>query len=184
VKSHAYFQVANDQPLGTFVNPRAPQGLCTSIEHPGSLRGMAHFLFNFSEGDRRQARALVRARMWGVGREERHRDALAPGDLALIYLAAEAELVGCADVATAVHDWSPSEAEAYPGDSPSGVLLSHAEDWDPAVPMESVVQRIDPTASSPRVHANAAAGFQMGVVRIDDFEYEAALALSRDTQAT
>jgi hypothetical protein len=46
----------------------------------------------------------------------------------LIYLAAEAEFIGCAEVATAVHDWSPSEAAAYPGDSPSGCccLMSRA----------------------------------------------------------
>ena len=123
---------------------------------------MAHWLFNFSDGDREQATALLRAKMWGVGRHERHRDALAPGDLALIYLPApDAEFIGRAELATAVHDWTPSEAEAFPGDSPSGVLLSHVEEWDPAVPMETVVQRIDPTASNPLVQANAAAGFRM-----------------------
>jgi hypothetical protein len=141
---------------------------------------MEHFLFNFSEGDRQQVSVLLGAKMWGVGRDERHRDALAPGDLVLIYLAVEAEFIGRAEVATAVHDWSPPEAEAYPGDSSSGVLLSHVENWDPAVPMDTVVQRIDPTGLSPRVQANAAAGFQMGVVRIDDFEYESALAVTRE----
>jgi hypothetical protein len=64
-------------------------------------------------------------------------------DFALIYLPArEAEFIGRAELATAVHDWAPSEAEAYPGDSPSGVLLSQVEEWDTAVPMEAVVQRI------------------------------------------
>jgi hypothetical protein len=145
---------------------------------------MEHFLFNFSEGDRQQVSVLLGAKMWGVGRDERHRDALAPGDLVLIYLAVEAEFIGRAEVATAVHDWSPPEAEAYPGDSSSGVLLSHVENWDPAVPMDTVVQRIDPTGSSPRVQANAADGFQYGVVRIDDFEYESALALSREVRET
>jgi hypothetical protein len=85
---------------------------------------MAHYLFNFSDGDRQHATGLLQAEMWGVGRHERHRDALAPGDLALIYLPApEAEFIGRAELATAVHDWTPAEAEAYPGDSPSGVLL-------------------------------------------------------------
>jgi hypothetical protein len=42
------------------------------------------------------------------------------------------------------------------------VLLSHVEEWVPAVPMDSVVERIDPTASNPHVQANAAAGFRMG----------------------
>jgi hypothetical protein len=71
------------------------------------------------------------------------------------------ELIGRAELATAVHE-TQSEAEAYPGDSPSGVLLSDVEEWDPAVPMESVVSRIDPTASNRLVQANAAAGFRMG----------------------
>jgi hypothetical protein len=146
---------------------------------------MAHYLFNFSDGDRQQATVLLRANMWGVGRDERYRDALAPGDLALIYLPApEAEFIGRAELATAVHDWTPSEAEAYPGQSPSGVLLSHVEEWDPAVPMETVVQRIDPTASNPLVQANAAAGFRYAVVRITDDEYEATVALSREARGT
>jgi hypothetical protein len=144
---------------------------------------MAHYLFNFSEGDRQQATTLLQAKMWGVGRHERHRDALAPGDLALIYLPApEAEFIGRAELATAVRDWTRSEADAYPGDSPSGVLLSHVEEWDPGLPMDTVVQRIDPTASNPLVQANAAAGFPMGIVRITGDEYENALALSREAR--
>jgi hypothetical protein len=146
---------------------------------------MPHYLFNFADGDREQASLLLRARMWGIGRQERHRDALAPGDLALIYLPApEAEFIGRAELATAVHDWSASEAEAYPGDSPSGVLLSHVEEWDPAVPMATVVQRIDPTASNPLVQENAATGFRTGVSRITDGEYENALDLSREARGT
>jgi hypothetical protein len=146
---------------------------------------MPHYLFNFADGDREQASLLLRARMWGIGRQERYRDALAPGDLALIYLPApEAEFIGRAELATAVHDWSASEAEAYPGDSPSGVLLSHVEEWDPAVPMATVVQRIDPTASNPLVQENAAAGFRTGVSRITDGEYENALDLSREARGT
>lgn len=45
---------------------------------------MAHYLFNFSEGDQEQAAALLRAKMWGIGGDEKHRDALAPADLVLI----------------------------------------------------------------------------------------------------
>jgi hypothetical protein len=146
---------------------------------------MPHYLFNFADGDREQASLLLRARMWGIGRQERYRDALAPGDLALIYLPApEAEFIGRAELATAVHDWSASEAEAYPRDSPSGVLLSHVEEWDPAVSMATVVQRIDPTASNPLVQENAAAGFRTGVSRITDGEYENALDLSREARGT
>jgi hypothetical protein len=144
---------------------------------------MTHYLFNFSDGEREQATALLRAKMWGVGRHEGCRDALAAGDLALIYLPApDAEFIGRVELATAVHDWTPSEAGACPGDSPSGVLLSHVEEWDPAVPMGTVVQRIDPTASNPLVQANAAAGFRSDVVEISDGEYEATVALSREAR--
>lgn len=146
---------------------------------------MAHYLFNFSDGDRQEATVLLRAKMWGVGRDERYRGALAPGDLALIYLPAPEEaVIGRAELATGVHDWTTSEADAYPGDSPSGVLLSHVEDWDPPVPMDTVVRRIDPTASNPLVQANATAGFRMGVVRITGTEYENVLALSREARGT
>jgi hypothetical protein len=144
---------------------------------------MAHYLFNFSDGEREQAIALLRAKMWGVGRHEGCRDALAVGDLALIYLPApDAEFIGRVELATAVHDWTSSEAEACPGDSPSGVLLARVEEWDPAVPMDTVVQRIDPTASNPLVQANAAAGFRSAVVEISDGEYEATVALSREAR--
>jgi hypothetical protein len=123
--------------------------------------------------------------MWGVDRQERYRDALAPGDLALIYVPApEAEFIGRAELATGVRDWTSSEAEVFPGDSPSGVLLSHVEEWDPAVPMATVVQRIDPTASNPLVQQNAAAGFGTGVVRITADEYKDALDLSREPRRT
>jgi hypothetical protein len=123
----------------------------------------------------------MRLRMWGIDADERHRNALAPGDLILIYLGApEREFIGRAELASAVHDWTPSEVKAYPGDSPSGVVLSHVEEWDPAVPMDTAVQRIDPTASNPHVQANAAAGFRMGVVRITADEYEAVLAVAAE----
>jgi hypothetical protein len=50
--------------------------------------------------------------------------------------------------------------------------------------MDAVVQRIDPTASNPRVQANAVAGFRTGVVRITADEYETALALSGQARGT
>ena len=146
---------------------------------------MAHYLFNFSDGDRQRATALLCAKMWGVRRDERNGDALAPGDLALIYLPApEAEFIGCAELASAVRDWTPSEAEACRGDSSSGVLLSHVDEWDPAVPMDAVVRRIDPAASNPLVQANAASGFRSDLVRISDDEYEATVALAREARRT
>jgi hypothetical protein len=108
--------------------------------------------------------------MWGIDADERHRNALAPGDLILIYLSApERELIGRAELASAVHGWTPSEAQVYPGDSPSGVLLAQVEEWDPPVPMNTVLSQIDPPG-------NAKADFQAGVVRITANEYETALA--------
>jgi hypothetical protein len=143
---------------------------------------MAHYLFNFSDGDGELAAALLGAKMWAIGDGERHRNELAPGDTALIYVATAGEFIGRAELATEVHAWTPSESDAYPGDSPSGVLLSHVERWDPVVTMEAVVQRIDPTGSNPYVQTNAAQGFPMDAVRITVDEYEAALALSRETR--
>jgi hypothetical protein len=128
---------------------------------------VAHYLFNVSGADRAEVARRLRSKTWGVGPDERYRDELASGDLALIYLAAEAAFIGCAELAGAVED--------------GGVLLSQVEVWDAVVPMDAVVRRIDPAGSNPIVQANAAAGFQAGVVRITEGEYEAALGLSRET---
>jgi len=123
--------------------------------------------------------------MWGVGLNERHGDALAPGDLVLIYLSApDAEFIGRAQLASAVHEWTPSEAAVCPGESASGVLLAQVDEWDPAVPMATVVQRIDPTGSNPIVQENAAVGFRVGVVLITADEYENALAVNREARAS
>jgi hypothetical protein len=103
----------------------------------------------------------------GVGGDEKHRDALASADLVLIYLAPpKQEFIGQAELASAVHEWTSGEAEVHPDDSPCGVLLSHAEGWDPPVAMNTVVPRIDPEASHPYVQQNAKVGFQTGVIRI------------------
>lgn len=149
--------------------------------HPG----MAHYLFNFSEGDQKQAAALLRVKMWGIGEDEKFRTALAPADLVLIYVAApKQEFIGQAELASAVHDWTPAEAEIYPGDSPCGVLLSHVEEWDARVAMNTVVPRIDPDASNPYVQQNARVGFQAGVVRITPYEYETVLAVRAERAAS
>jgi hypothetical protein len=112
--------------------------------------------------------------MWGIDADERHRNALAPGDLILIYLGApEREFIGRAELASAVHDWTPSEAEAHPGDSPSGVLLAQVEELDPPVPMSTVLSQIDPAE-------NAKADFDAGVVRITANEYETTLAVAAE----
>jgi hypothetical protein len=60
------------------------------------------------------------------------------------------------------------------------VLLARVEEWDPGVPMDAVVRRIDPSGSNPYVQENAAAGFRSDVVAITADEYEAALALGRE----
>ena len=133
---------------------------------------MAHYLFNFVHGE--QAAAFLRVRLWGVDADEPHRDALAAGDLVLVYLGApDRELIGRAELASAVHDWTPSEAQMYPGDSPSGVSLAQVEEWDPPVPMHAVLSQIVPIG-------NARADFETGVVRITANEFETALAVAAE----
>src|SRR5262245_66298936 len=96
---------------------------------------------------REQAAGFMRLRMWGVGADERHRNALAPGDLVLVYLGPpERKLIGRAEVASAAHEWTPSEAEAYPGDLAGGVSLAQVEEWEPPVPMSAVLARLGPSA--------------------------------------
>ena len=155
---------------------RAHAGFC---KVQGYALGVAHYLFNFVKGDgangpalREQAVGFLRVRMWGIDADEPHRNALASGDLTLVYLGApEREFIGRAELASAVHDWTPSERQVYPGVSPSGVLLTQVEEWDPPVPMNTVLSQIDPAE-------NAKADFQAGVVRITANEYDTALAVA------
>jgi len=145
---------------------------------------MAHYIFNVSTGDEDAAVARLEAQMWGIGAHERHRDALTPGDLALIYMAgSDGGFIGRAELATGAHEWTQSEAQAYPGNSSGGVLLSEVERWARAVPMATVAARVDPTASNPLVQANARAGYRTALVRITAAEYEAAMAARRNYQA-
>ena len=136
---------------------------------------MAHYLFNFVTGDAapgEHAAAFLQAGLWGVDADERHGSALEAGDLVLIYLAApEREFIGRAELASAVHDWTPAEAQAYPGDAPRGVSLAHVEDWDPPVPMQSVLSQLDPSET-------ATADFDARVVRITAHEYETAVSVA------
>jgi hypothetical protein len=95
-----------------------------------------------------------------TSRTATHRNALAAGDLIPVYLGApERKFIGRAEIASAVHDWTPSEAQAYPGDSRGGVLLAQVEEWDPPGPMSTVLSQLHPAA-------NARADFEAGVVRI------------------
>ena len=133
---------------------------------------MAHYLFNFVPASREQATEFLRVGMWGIDAGEPHGNALAPGDLSLIYLGApELEFIGRAELASAVHAWTPVEAQMYPGDSPGGVLLAQVEEWDPPVPMSAVLSQIDPAE-------DARAEFEAGVVRITPGEYETAIAVA------
>jgi hypothetical protein len=140
---------------------------------------VAHFLFNFVKGDatkgpapREQAAGFLRIELWGIDADERHGEALAVGDLILIYLGApDREFIGRAELGSAVHDWTPSEAQVYPGDSASGVSLAEVEEWDPPVPISTVLSKLDPSAK-------AKADFQAGVVRITANEYETTLAVA------
>jgi len=94
------------------------------------------------------------------------------GDLVLIYLGApERKFIGRSVLASPAHDWAPSEAQVYPGDSPGGVLLAEFEEWDPPVPMSTVLSQIEPAE-------NARADFEAGVVRITANEYETAVAVA------
>jgi hypothetical protein len=140
---------------------------------------VAYYLLNVVNAEaaqrpalREQAAGFLRVGLWGVDADEPHRAALAAGDLVLVYLGApEREFIGRAELVSAVHDWTPSEAKAYPGDSPSGVSLAQVEEWDPPVPMDAVLSQIDPAE-------NARADFETGVVRITPTEFEAALAVA------
>jgi hypothetical protein len=121
---------------------------------------------------RERAAEFLQVGMWGIDADEPHRDALAVGDLVLIYLGAPKwEFIGRAELASAVHAWTPSEARVYPGDASSGVLLAQVEDWDPPVAMNSVLSRLDPSAK-------ARADFEAGVVRITAHEHETVLAVA------
>jgi hypothetical protein len=137
---------------------------------------VAYYIFN--SVTREPVAELLRVALWGVGEDEPHRDALAAGDLVLIYLAAPArEFVGRAELAAPVHAWTPSEAGRYPGDASSGVALAEVEEWEPPVAMQTVLDRLDASAK-------AKADFDVGVVRITDHEYETAVAVAAERAAS
>ena len=136
---------------------------------------MQHFIFNLTDGDRERARSFLHARKWIVGREERHRDRLAPGDIALIFVALTREFVGRAEIETTFLDPMLLDP-ANSGPAVSGVLLGGVEDWTSAVPLHAAVQRIDPNGSNRYVQANAA-GFPRGVMQITAGEYDIVMSL-------
>jgi hypothetical protein len=135
---------------------------------------MQHFIFNLADGDRERAKSFLQAKRWVVSRDERHRDALAPGDLALVFVALTREFVGRAEVKTTFLDPMPSDPATAP--AVSGVLLGDVEGWTRGVPLDLAVKRIDPKGSNPYVQANAA-GFRAGVVQITVKEYDIVVSL-------
>ena len=136
---------------------------------------MQHFIFTLADGNRERAASFLRAKKWVVGRDERHRGALAPGDLVLVFVGLTREFVGRAEVKTTFLDPMPSDP-ATPSPALSGVLLGDVEHWTRGVPLDVAVQRIDPTASNPYVQANAA-GFRAGVMQITVKEYDIVVSL-------
>ena len=142
---------------------------------------MHHFIFNLADGDRDRAKSFLHAKRWVVNREEHHRDALAPGDLALVFVALTREFVGRFELKTTSLDPMASDP-ATSAPAVSGVLLRDVEDWTSGVPLDVAVQRIDPKGSNPYVQANAV-GFRAGVVQIAVKEFDIVVSLhDSDTQ--
>ena len=137
---------------------------------------MQHFIFNLADGDRERAKSFLYAKRWVVSRDERHRDALAPGDLALVFVALTREFVGRAEIKTTFLDPMPTDP-ATSGTALSGVLLGDVEAWTSGVPLDVAVQRIDPKGSNPYVQANAA-GFRAGVVQITVVRHRGVAAIA------
>jgi hypothetical protein len=136
---------------------------------------MQHFIFNLADGDRERAMSFLHAKRWVLNRNERHRDALAPGDLALVFVSRTREFVGRAKLKTTFLDPMPLDP-AVTGPAASGVLLGDVENWKSGVQLGVAVQRIDPEGTNPYVQANAA-GFHAGVVRITVKEYDIVVSL-------
>jgi hypothetical protein len=141
---------------------------------------MQHFILNLADGDRERAASFLHAKRWMVAREERHRDALAAGDLVLVFVALTREFIGRAMLETAFLDAMPPQPAAS-GAAMSGVLLREVEEWRSGVPLDVAVRRIDPTSSNPHVQANAG-GFRAGVVQITGQEYDIVMALRNEVR--
>jgi len=73
---------------------------------------------------------------------------LAPGDLALVFVALTREFVGRDELKTTFLDPMHSD-RATCGSAASGVLLGDVEDWTSGLPLDVAVKRIDPKGSNP-----------------------------------
>jgi hypothetical protein len=127
---------------------------------------MARYLFNVAGDPGDEESLLAKAAEWlGAGRwpvadDEKHRDALGVGDLALIYLGSPVRaFVGRAVLA--------SDVQSSSGE----VSLTGVEAWYPPVPVSDVLALIDTSAG-------ARADFDTGVLRITDAEYDAAVMVA------
>ena len=135
---------------------------------------MAHYLFNFLTAEeagastlREQAAVRMRRGLWGIDADERHRAALAPGDLVLVYVGAPLRsFIGRAELASA------AEESTSAGEAGYAVALAEVEAWDPPVPMSAVLARIPGDT--------ARGDFEAGVVRITADEYETAVAVAAE----
>jgi len=115
---------------------------------------VAYYIFNTAKD---AALRQMRQRLWAVDAGERHRAALAAGDLVLVYLGApESVFIGRARLASVV-------------DAHGNVTLAEVEEWDPPVPMRDVLAQIGPSET-------AKAEFDHAVVLISASEYEAAIS--------
>jgi hypothetical protein len=121
---------------------------------------MAYYLFNFV-GDPDDARAQLRAGRWPVGVDERYRDSLGAGDVALVYVAADRMFIARVELASGVRDASGGE-----------VAIADVEWWDPPASMDAVLSAIGPSET-------AKGEFDTGVLWITDGEYDAAVAVAR-----
>src|SRR5438552_17527943 len=95
---------------------------------------MHHFIFNLADGDRDRAKSFLHAKRWVVNREEHHRDALAPGDLALVFVALTREFVGRFALKTTPLDPMASDP-ATSAPAVSGVMRRGVVVWTSGVPL-------------------------------------------------
>jgi len=137
---------------------------------------MAFWLFNLVSPDsspsaaRERAVALLQSGMWDIAADEPHRDALSAGDLVLIYLAAPARVfIARAVLTSSVRPLMPDRPAPAQPSRRGGVTLGQIDWWDPPVPMNEVLARIDPVN-------NAKADFDEAVVGISSDEFDAAVA--------
>ncbi len=142
---------------------------------------MAFYLFNFlaahtvdARPQLEQAAERLATGRWDIAPDSPHRDALAAGDIALIYVAApDRVFIGRAELASAVQPLTASATHADRDELRSGVVLGRVDAWDPPVRMETVLARLGPSPY-------AKADFSTDVVRISPHEYQTATVVAAE----